>query len=158
MCIASVAPASAISKVNVLRGIADATGNGRRLVIASGDWNITADDLEASGVLEGLGLEIVRPTNGEYTCTASKKGTLIDYVVITQGFRSFIGSCEVVREVPCATHLGVRTTLVPNPADIEVQTLRKPRSLENAIVTISARRAASHPAGRSLVGRWPIGK
>ena len=118
---------------NVLRGIADATDDGRRLAIASGDWNITADDLEASGVLEGLGLEIVRPTNGEHTCTASKKGTLIDYVIITQGFRSFIGSCEVVREVPCGTDLGVRTTLVPNPADIEAQTLRKPKSLENTI-------------------------
>lgn len=49
--------------VNVLRGISDATDNGRRLVIASGDWNITAYDLEASGVLKGLGLELVRPTN-----------------------------------------------------------------------------------------------
>ena len=59
----------------------------------------------------------------EYTCAASKKGTLIDYVVIAQGFRSLIGSCEVVREAPCGTHLGVRTPLVPNPADIEVLTL-----------------------------------
>ena len=63
---------------NALRGIADAVDNGRRLFIASGDWNISSDDLEASGVLEGLGLEIVRPTNGDYTCMASKKGTLID--------------------------------------------------------------------------------
>ena len=44
--------------VNVLRGISDATDNGRRMVIAAGDWNITADTLEASGILEGLGLEI----------------------------------------------------------------------------------------------------
>ena len=83
--------------------------------------------------LKFLGLEIVRPTNGDYTCTASKDGTLIDYVVITQGYRSFIGSYEIVREVPCGTHLGVRTTLVPNPADIEVQTLRKLKSVEQAV-------------------------
>ena len=76
-----------------------------------------------------MGLEIVRPTNGEFTCTSSKDGTLIDYVVITQGYRSFIGSCETVIEVPCGTHLGVRTTLAPSPADIEFQTLREPKNL-----------------------------
>ena len=70
--------------VNVLRGISEATDSGHRFVIASGDWNITADELEASGILEGLGLELVRPSNGDVTCTASKKGTLIDYVIITQ--------------------------------------------------------------------------
>ena len=102
-------------------------------MIAAGDWNISADTLEASGILEGLGLEIVRPTNGEFTCTSGKEGSLIDYLIITQGYRSFIASCGIVREVPCGTHFGVRTTLVPNPADIVVQTLPKPKSLEQAI-------------------------
>ena len=38
--------------VNVLRGISEATDSGHRFVIASGDWNITADELEASGILK----------------------------------------------------------------------------------------------------------
>ena len=69
--------------VNVLRGISDATDSGHRFFIASGDCNITADELEASGILEGLGLELVRPSNGDVACTASKRGALIDYVIIT---------------------------------------------------------------------------
>ena len=75
-------------------------------VIASGGWNITAGEHEASGLLEGLGLEIIAPSNSTYTCTSSAKGTLIDYVRVTKGHRAIAQSCEVVKAVPCATILG----------------------------------------------------
>ena len=45
--------------LDYLRAIAEATGGCRRCVLAFGDWNITPAELEASGILDGLGLEIV---------------------------------------------------------------------------------------------------
>ena len=39
--------------------------------------------------------------------------------------------------VPCDTHLGVRTTLADNPADIEVKTLRRPKSFEKTVERFS---------------------
>ena len=63
------------SNLDYIRGIAEATGNGHRCAIASGDWNIIADELESSGILEGFGLELVRPSHSDFTCTASKRGT-----------------------------------------------------------------------------------
>ena len=80
-----------------IRSVAEAIDVGHWCVIASGDWNITADELEASGILDGLGLEIVRPTNSDVTCTAGKHGPMIDYLIIAKGFWSLISSCEVVR-------------------------------------------------------------
>ena len=88
------------TNLDYIRGIAEATDNGHRCVIASGDWNIVADELESSGILEGLGLELVRPSNSDFVCAASKRGALIDYLITTKGYRSFIRPCEVVREVP----------------------------------------------------------
>ena len=40
----------------MLLEIAAATDGGRRMVIAMGDYNIKADELEASGILRALGL------------------------------------------------------------------------------------------------------
>ena len=46
--------------LDYIRGIVEATDNGHRCVIASGDWNITADEFECPGIFDGLGLEIVK--------------------------------------------------------------------------------------------------
>lgn len=40
--------------------IASATYGGRRMVIAMGDYNIKADELEASGILRSLGLTLAK--------------------------------------------------------------------------------------------------
>ena len=98
-----------------LRCIAEATDQGRRCVLASGDCNMTAAELEASGILDGLGLEIVVPASSAYTGTAGEEGSPIDHLLITKGCRSLIASCEVVWVVPCGLHLGVRTTLSAAP-------------------------------------------
>ena len=69
------------TNLDYLRAIAEASDGGRRCVLAFGDWNLTPEELEASGVLEGLGLEIVRPTDSTISCIAglttslSRKGT-----------------------------------------------------------------------------------
>ena len=52
--------------------------------MASGDWNITAAEVEAFGILDGLGLEIVVPANSSYTRTAGKEGSLVGYILFTK--------------------------------------------------------------------------
>ena len=51
------------------------------------DWNVAPEELDASGLLDGLGLEVVIPTNSIIVCTACK-GSMIDDVTIAKGFRS----------------------------------------------------------------------
>ena len=91
--------------LDYIKAIAEAIDQGRRCVLAFGDWNITPDELEASGILEGFGLDIVIPTNSDITCTAGQ-GSMIDYLIVTKGYSSPVRSCEVVREAPCGTNLG----------------------------------------------------
>ena len=68
--------------LEALRTLSEATGGGREIVIGSGDVTIDADELEASGILDALGLEIVRPSNPSYACTLGR-GSLIDYLEYT---------------------------------------------------------------------------
>lgn len=58
---------------------------------------------------------------------------MIDYIVCTKGWKHLVFSCEVVRSVPCGTHIGVRTIFVPNAEDVFVTTLRTPKTLEAAV-------------------------
>ena len=58
---------------------------------------------------------------------------MIDYVIATNGFRSLIHLCDVVRTAACGTHVDVRTTLAPAPALLLVKTMRRPKSLEAAV-------------------------
>ena len=120
------------ANLTCLHSIAAATDSGRRPALAQGDWNITAAELNDSGILDGLGLDIVLPSNSTYTCTAGSTGSLIDYVVCTKGCKAMVASCEVVREVPCGTHLGVRTTFHAHPVEVMVQVLKKPKPLAQA--------------------------
>ena len=66
----------------MLQEIAAATDGGRRMVIAMGDYNIKADELEASGILRALGLTLVKAENIVKTCT-SGKGSCIDDALVT---------------------------------------------------------------------------
>lgn len=60
--------------IAMFRAVGKATDGGRQCIAASGDWNISAYDLEESGLLEGFGLAIMWPTNGDVTCTQTAKG------------------------------------------------------------------------------------
>ena len=82
-----------------------ACDGGKQPVFAFGDFNIPAEVLRSSGMLEALGLEIVTPAEGSHTCTAGK-GSTIDYLVCTKGWGQLIYSSEVAHSVPCGTHLG----------------------------------------------------
>ena len=118
--------------LHYLRVISRAADGGKQPVFGFGDFNIPAEVLRGSGILEALGLEIIIPANGESTCL-SGKGSVIDYIVCTKGWGHFVQSCEVVRSVPCGTHVGVRTTFVPDVEDVVVASLRKPKTLEAAV-------------------------
>ena len=73
------------ANLDALRCISDATDGGCKIAIVSGDFNIIAIDLQNSGMLEVVGLEIILPTNSDYTCTAGTSGgSVIDYPVITK--------------------------------------------------------------------------
>lgn len=63
--------------LDYLRAIVEASDGGRRCALAFGNWNLTPEELEAFGVLEGLGLEIVRPTNSTISCNAGRPGSLM---------------------------------------------------------------------------------
>ena len=99
-------PADTIAK---FRQIGAATDGGRVCILASGDWNVTAQDLRRSGILCGLGLSIIWPEGSPISCTAGK-GSLIDYSVITTACLPILRSCRIDPCVPCGTHRGVRTT------------------------------------------------
>ena len=94
--------------LHYLRKISIACDGGKQPVFAFGDFNIPAEVLRSSGMLEALGLELVTPADGNHACTAGK-GSTIDYLVCTKGWGQLIYSSEVVHSVPCGTHLGVRT-------------------------------------------------
>ena len=83
----------------MLLDIADATDGGRRMVIAMGDYNIRAEELEASGILKALGLTLVRAENSDITCT-SGQGSCIDYALVTSGFTEAIVDMKAVKAVP----------------------------------------------------------
>ena len=69
--------------LHYLRKISMACDGGKQPVFAFGDFNIPAEVLRSSGMLEALGLEIVTPAEGSHTCTAGK-GSTIDYLVCTK--------------------------------------------------------------------------
>ena len=71
------------------------------MVVAIGDFNIKAEELEASGLLRALGLSLIRPENSKITCT-SGKGSCIDYALVTTGYVDAIISMKAVKAVPWA--------------------------------------------------------
>ena len=56
----------------MLLDIAAATDGCRRMVIAMGDFNIRAEELEASGILKALGLTLIKADNSSTTCTSGQ--------------------------------------------------------------------------------------
>lgn len=121
-----------IDTINRFRDIGLATDLGKQCLVESGDWNVCAYDPEKSGILEGFGLSIIWPTNGDVTCAQAAKGRLIDYSAITTKILPLVQSCEIVSCVPCGTHKDVRTAFFPAPEDVIVHQLRRPEHFKEA--------------------------
>ena len=78
--------------LHYLRVISRAADGGKQPVFGFGDFNVPAEVLRASGILEGLALEIIVPSNDEIACLAGK-GSVIDYIVCTKGWKHLVFSC-----------------------------------------------------------------
>ena len=64
-----------------------------------GDFNISVDGLEASGMLEPLGLTLIRQEGTDITC-ALGKGSLIDDALVATRFAAGVTKVEAVETVP----------------------------------------------------------
>ena len=83
----------------MLQNIVAAIEGDRKFLIAIGDYNIPAGDLEASGMLEALGLTVIRPANTDVICPRGK-GSLIGYALVTTRFAAAIDSVYTVKVLP----------------------------------------------------------
>jgi len=120
------------ANIEMVQQIGRATDGGRRFVIAVGDTNVTAEALEASGLLEEAGLTLIRPNNVNMTCT-SGKGSMIDYALVTTSFAAAIVSVEAVTEVPWGPHFGLRVKYRTNTSDIMVPEIVRPMDVAKAV-------------------------
>ena len=120
---------------DLLTSIQKKTDGGRRFVIAAGDFNIAADELEASGLLDALGLTLVRPEGVDITCT-SGKGAMLDYVLVTTRFATAVVSVKAVQSVPWGPHYGIRVMYRTDTADIMAPEVVRPPKLEKPVDTL----------------------
>ena len=108
----------------MLLEISAAIDGGRMMVIAMGDYNIKANELEASGILRSLGLTLVKAENTDKTCT-SGKGSCIDYALVTTGFGEAIVDLKAVKTVPWGPHCGLRIRFKTNLRSMTVKPIEE---------------------------------
>ena len=116
----------------MLLDIAAATDGGRRMVIAMGDFNIRAEELEASGILKALGLTLIKADNESKTCT-SGKGSCIDYALVTSGFTEAIVDMKAEKVVPWGPHYGLRIRFRTNLKNLTIPEIKRPMPIEEAV-------------------------
>ena len=116
----------------MLLDIAAATDGGRRMVIAMGDYDIRAEELEASGILKALGLTRVRADNSDTTCT-SGQGSCIDYALVTSGFTETIVDMKAVKAVPWGPHYGMRIRFKTNMENMTIPEVVRPMPIDEAV-------------------------
>ena len=104
-----------VDTINKPRSVGLTTDKGNQCIVASGDWNICAYDLEESVILDLFGPAIIWPSNGDVTCTQSAKCSLLDYPLITTRYLSLVQTCKIVSFGPCGAHKGVRVTFYAAP-------------------------------------------
>ena len=97
-----------------------------------GDYNIRAEELEASGILKALGLTLVKADNSSTTCT-SGKGSCIDYALVTSGFTEAIVDMKAVKVVPWGPHYGLRIRFRTNLKDLTIPEIKRPMPMEEAV-------------------------
>ena len=90
-----------------------------------GDFNIPAETLEGSGILDAMNLTLIRVGDGMNTCSMGS-GSQIDYALVTSAFVPAIVSVNAVRTVPWCPHCGLRATFRTNTAQIRVPEIVSP--------------------------------
>lgn len=112
--------------------IAAVADGGRRMAIAMGNYNIKAEELEASGILRALGLTLVEAENTDKTCT-SGKGSCIDYALVTTRFVDAIVDMKAVKAVPWGPHYGRRIRFRTDIKSMTVPEIVRPKPIEEAV-------------------------
>lgn len=115
----------------MLLDIASATDGGRRMVIAMGDHNMKAEELEASGILKAMGLTLIKADNTDMTCT-SGNGSCIDYALVTSGFVDAIVDLKAVKAVPWGPHYGLRIRFKTDIKSMAIPEIVRPKPIEEA--------------------------
>ena len=77
--------------------------------IIGGDWNMSPEELMASGWLEKAGGAVV--ASQEATCDAADEGTRIDFFVVAKELLPYVEAVSVVYGAPIKTHRPVQLRL-----------------------------------------------
>ncbi len=94
------------------------------------DFNVGADAMESSPILETLNVVVLRPSNTNVTCHQGS-GTLIGYVICSRSALLLL-RLEAVPEVPWAPRDGLRMKVRRDAKDIQVVKYAKPISMGRA--------------------------
>ncbi len=135
----------------MLKALSD---DGRRCVIATGDFNITADAMEASGILEAIGMTLIRPSNATVTCHMGK-GSLIDYALITTKYLPMVLSVMTDEAVPWAPHTGLRVRLRLKCKHIVTKEVRRPKPYTDTVDFFKAKGLFDSMARLQYLGNKP---
>ncbi|CAK0873221.1 unnamed protein product, partial [Prorocentrum cordatum] len=108
-----------------------ATIQGMWLVV--GDWNMTPQELSASGWLELSQGVVAVPSNTSYTCTAGT-GRMLDYLVMSASAQHLLASIEAdfdTVEEAGKSHYGLDISLDFDISRAMAWTLRRPRAFDH---------------------------
>ncbi len=116
--------------------VAQATLQGRIPFIWLGDFNTTAEAMEAEPALAALDAVVVRPGGGSVSCHQGA-GSLIDFTIISRHALPLI-DLDLVPDVPWAPHDGLRLRIRKYVKAITVKKLVKPRRYDHEEVELAA--------------------
>ena len=95
--------------------------------------NNTPEKLFQVGILDSLGLVVLRLDGHEGISCTTGKGSLIDYALRTKGYEVIVESFEIVYDVPCRPHCGVRLYLQQDFVNMMVDQITRPKGYEMCI-------------------------
>ena len=96
----------------------------RAPVCVMGDFNMTPDELQLSGVLQGTGLDIMLPRDTELTCT-SGHGRMLDYALVDHKLKALIHDFALDPTTPWRPHSGLRLAIKARPRQVLVRALAR---------------------------------
>ena len=133
----------------------------RRFLVAYGDWNMTPKQISEGADLDGLGLEVVAPSNATETCLAGK-GRLTTFFIIARELRTMVKSCTAF-EGTWGTHLGVQLSLATSMADVKYTSWQKPLRFKSYDIVVDeglwldAKANYINKHGEGISGRRVVG-
>ena len=95
-------------------------------VVLAADWQNTPQQVEDSGWLQTLRMEMVVPI-GEGTCTQA--GRMIDFFAVSSSIRSLVVASWIEQRVPWRPHFAAMLEMVAKPLSVQGWTPMLPRSL-----------------------------